>query len=110
MSEINDIAAHIPQQAALLLDGARDESHGSKDRLMYATAEMWTAYLMGRPNAGAGICQADACVMMALHKIARISAGMPVEDHFVDACGYIGMAWAFAEPRREDPELDRVEF
>lgn len=82
-------AGDILREAAGIVDGARNQTHGDKERSFLAIAAMWDAYLSSRPAGAAGkISGADVAAMMVLLKFARSEHGQHVADHGIDAAGY----------------------
>jgi len=82
-------AGQILREAADIVDGARNTSHGDKERSFIAIAAVWTTYLANR-KAGvqSPIRAQDVCRMMAMLKHMRAEWGEPSRDHFLDAAGY----------------------
>lgn len=83
-------SGQILRIAAGIVDGARNATHGDKERSFGAIAALWTAYLNAKPHADRvlAVTPADVCAMMVLLKFARSDYGRHVEDHGVDAAGY----------------------
>ena len=76
----------ILQAARICVCGQREQEYGSPEDNFRRIAKLWNAYL------GDTITDAqDVAIMMALLKIARISAG-GTEDSFVDLAGYAACA------------------
>lgn len=88
-------AGDILREAAGIVDGARNQTHGDKERSFKAIALLWDAYLAskGRPLDTPIITAADVAAMMVLLKFARSEHGQHVRDHGVDAAGYSAI-WA----------------
>lgn len=76
----------VLDEAASIINGDRDDTHGAPERSFPVIAKLWSAYL-GRP-----VTALDVCQMMTLLKIGRARAGTPIRDHFVDAAGYQALA------------------
>jgi hypothetical protein len=88
--EANNTQTKILQEAIQAL-GNRGIEHGYFIDNFAHTASLWSAYL------GIGIKVESVPIMMALHKISRVSKGNSKQaDHYVDACGYIALAGAVA--------------
>lgn len=85
-------AADILAEAAALVDGERDRTHGAGRRNFHMTAELWSVYL------GIPIKPADVATMMALMKISRSRCGAYHADHYTDLAGYAGIAGELAKP------------
>lgn len=76
-------------QAAIIALGNRGIDHGHFVANFTHTAALWSGYL------GTKIDPIDVPIMMAMHKISRISCGNSRQiDHYIDACGYIALAGA----------------
>lgn len=111
----NTRAASILREAATIVDGARNQTHGDKERSFVAIAALWDAYLLSRPHASAAvqtpsITPADVAAMMVLMKMARSMHGQHIPDHAVDAAGYSAI-WGElreAEQRRANVSLSRT--
>lgn len=86
------VASEILREAAGIVEGARNTTHGDKERSFKLIGDLWTTYLAGRQGDYAGISGFDVAQMMVLLKLARSIQGKPVRDHFVDAAGYAGIA------------------
>lgn len=86
------ISADILSEAAGIVAGARNETHGDKERSFVAIAEMWTAYLRTRKDPNGVIRPHDVAQMMVHLKQQRAEWGTPTRDHFVDSCGYSAIA------------------
>jgi len=89
-------AAAILREAAGIVEGARNSSHGDKERSFNVIANLWNDYLRGRKvNEGLNftpISAVDVAQMMVLMKIARSIQGTPILDHFLDASAYSAIA------------------
>lgn len=84
-------ANEILIEAARIVDGDRNTTHGAKERSFAQIATMWNGYLEGRR-----IASRDVAQMMVLLKIVRSVQGTPTEDHFLDAAGYAAIAGGLA--------------
>ncbi len=90
-------AAVILTDAAAIVAGARNETHGEKERSFAVIARFWSVYLAGRSNGPAcDVSARDVAQMMVLLKIARSEQGIPVRDHFLDEAGYAAIAGELA--------------
>lgn len=86
-------AGGILKEAANIVEGARQQTHGPKERSFNVIAQLWMVYLAGRRGqSGCVITGFDVSVMMSLLKIARAIQGTPTRDHFVDLAGYGAIA------------------
>lgn len=87
-------AGAVLREAASIVDGARNQTHGHKERSFIAIAAMWDAHLASRPAGREGaITASDVAAMMQALKIKRSEWGEHVPDHGIDNCGY-GALWA----------------
>lgn len=87
--DANTRAGAILREAAGIVDGARNQTHGDKERSFLAIAGLWEVYLRARPEGlSGGIRGADVAAMMVLLKFARSLHGEHIADHAVDAAGY----------------------
>lgn len=89
------VAASILREAAGIVEGARNATHGDKERSFDLIATYWTTYLIGRKQQGP-LAPVDVAQMMVLLKIARSQQGEFVRDHATDACGYSAIAGELA--------------
>lgn len=85
------VASSILDEAAKIVAGARNATHGDKERSFQVIADFWNVYLAGRKSGG-NITPFDVAQMMVLLKISRSIQGAPVRDHFCDAAGYSAIA------------------
>lgn len=87
-------AGNILRHAASIVDGARAQQHGDKERSFSCIAEFWDVYLRHQHNKFIAsprvqkLDGADVAAMMVLMKLARSLYGEPIADHFVDMAGY----------------------
>ncbi len=98
-------AGSVLHKAAEIVDGARQQTHGEKERSFQTIATLWNTYLFGRKGVIRAI-ETDGSIwfdfpiidphnvaqMMELMKIARSISGTAVEDHYVDSAGYAALA------------------
>ena len=90
MSQSGCVSASILREAATLVEGDRNATHGDKRESFAAIAGLWNAYMAAR---GGGLFEGkDVACMMTLLKIARSLQGRPIRDHYVDAAGYMAIA------------------
>lgn len=85
-------AVDILTEAAAIVAGARNETHGEKESSFIAIGNMWSVYLASRKDPAGLIRPADVCQMMVLLKQCRAEWGTPMDDHWVDAAGYAAIA------------------
>lgn len=88
-------ASSILKEATSIVVGARNSTHGDKERSFQVIANLWNAYLEGRKVQGP-ITPFDVAQFMVLLKIGRSIQGTMVRDHAVDACGYSAIAGELA--------------
>lgn len=84
-------ASSVLSEAANIVGGARNTTHGDKERSFAAIAGLWNAYLAARKTGGE-ITPRDVAWMMTLLKIGRSVQGQSIRDHYVDAAGYAAIA------------------
>lgn len=92
-------AHEILTEAAQIVAGARNSTHGDKERSFSAIANVWTAYLANRKDPTGPIRPHDVPLMMVLLKMQRAEWGTPIRDHWVDQCGYAALAYELAKPK-----------
>lgn len=90
------VTGEILEEALGIVEGARNVTHGDKERSFVAIAKLWNAYLDMRPRRHGEILASDVGQMMVLLKMARSKHGTPHRDHFVDAAGYAALAGELA--------------
>lgn len=81
-------AVDILTQAAGLIGGDRQSTHGPKQRNHDNIAALWTAWLKIRREPDAPLTGADAAAMMVLLKLARSQLGCFNQDDGLDATAY----------------------
>lgn len=100
--DANTTAGGIIREAASIVDGARNQAHGDKERSFIAIAELWNAYLVSALDARPErvIQPRDVAAMMVLMKMARALHGdASHRDHYVDMVGYSGIMGELALPK-----------
>ena len=88
----DDTAHSILTEAANIVAGARNTTHGDKERSFDAIARMWNAYLSSRKDSGAPLSPVDVAHLMVLLKMCRYAHGKPEIDHHLDMAGYAAIA------------------
>lgn len=88
-------ASAILAEATAIVGGARNATHGDKERSFGVIADLWNGYLDGRKAPGP-ISSRDVAACMVLLKLARSVQGTPDRDHFLDAAGYAAIAGELA--------------
>ena len=81
--------------------GQRERDYGSPEDNFRTIANLWSAYLQAKPDAG-DILPADVAAMMALLKIARISNSPAHADSWVDLAGYAACGAEIETGRRPE--------
>jgi hypothetical protein len=89
-------AHSVLAEAAGIVQGARNATHGDKERSFQAIADLWNAYMTNRKTGGV-ITPRDVAAFMVLLKLGRSIQGTAVRDHFVDAAGYAAIAGELAD-------------
>jgi len=84
-------------EAASVVAGPRNYTHGDKVTSFQHIANIWNTYLAARQMPPEGkpdhrITSSDVAQMMVLLKIIRSVAGTPVRDHYLDEAGYAAIA------------------
>ena len=87
-----DLSSSILTEAAGIVAGDRNSTHGEKKRSFMAIAKVWTTYLASRRLPVGPIRPVDVAHMMVLLKQQRAEWGTAVRDHFVDSAGYSAIA------------------
>ena len=90
------ISSDILLEAANIVGGARNETHGDKGGSFASIGLMWTAYLTSRRDPNGAVRPIDVAHMMVLLKQVRADWGTPSREHFTDACGYSALAGELA--------------
>ena len=85
-------AAEFCAEAARLVSGARQETHGDAGHNFENIAMLWNAYLSIRRGFGKPLTPTDIAHMMALLKISRTQLGAHAADDWADAIGYLALA------------------
>lgn len=93
----------ILEEAAKVVGGDRQRSHGAPERNFATIARYWGLWLGDRLTGR--LTPADVAMMMALLKVSRIQSGTSgFSDHYVDMAGYAALAGELAhqEPLEDD--------
>jgi hypothetical protein len=90
-----DVAGAILIDAANIVTGDRESTHGNKERSFNRIALLWNAYLESRPT-NTPLTAVDTAQMMVLLKIARALSGNPTRDHYLDEAAYAAIAGELA--------------
>ena len=80
--------AEILDAAKACVCGQREEDYGTPEDNFGMIADLWSVYMRKKCVAAVCILPEDVAAMMALLKIARISAGSAKADNWVDLAGY----------------------
>lgn len=97
------VSVAILKEAADIVGGARQTTHGEKERSFAVIAALWNAYLQGRKAPQAALSPRDVAQLMVLLKIGRSIQGTPSRDHFLDAAGYSAIAGEIADSETNAP-------
>lgn len=82
-------AKEILVDAALIVSGLRNATHGKPERSFETIAAYWTVYLDNRRDQDAPLRGSDVAAMMELLKLARDQhSPQPFRDHALDGAGY----------------------
>jgi hypothetical protein len=90
-------ASEIATEAARLVSGDRNDTHGDADENMQNIATMWNAYMKIRNAWATPLSAEDVAIMMALLKVARTQTGSLNLDDHIDAAGYVAIAGEIAQ-------------
>ncbi len=91
-------AGQLLRDAANLVDGDRNRTHGDKIENHRRIADYWNVFLSHRPDKP--LTPADVATLMVLLKVSRSQYGAHNVDDFVDMAGYAGVAGECAESSR----------
>lgn len=91
---MSNLPAKLLQEAATIVSGSRNDTHGSYMANFEMIAKMWSTYL------GRDVTPLDVTQMMIMVKISRAKCGGPTKDHFLDEAGYAGIAGAICEEEK----------
>lgn len=85
-----------PREVALeiartLITGDRAQQYGPAQKNHQTIADLWTLFM------GTDFDAAQAATMMALVKIARMKVNPKKEDNYIDAIGYLALAYEFVQ-------------
>ena len=85
-----------PREVALeiaraLITGDRARQYGPAQKNHQTIADLWSFYI------DAEIDAVQAATMMALVKVARMKADLKKEDNYIDAIGYLAIAYELAQ-------------
>ena len=80
--------------AAAIVGGSRQQTHGSKERSLSSIAKLWSTFLhiRGVLPSDLNITPNDVAILMVLLKVSRQATGDKNLDHFIDMAGYAGLA------------------
>lgn len=96
-NDVINTAGSLLAEAAKIVEGSRQQTHGQKERSFDAIAQMWTAYIQqasGRMQLE--FTPTDVAHMMVLLKMVRATHGEAKSDHWIDMAGYAGLAGELA--------------
>lgn len=95
------------EEAANLIDGARNETYGTPTQNFTNIAEMWNTRFSHLLKDGAKFTPSDVADAMILLKMSRNIAGKK-RDNYVDVAGYAGCGWE-AEQASQDAASDKTQ-
>jgi hypothetical protein len=75
-------------EAERIVNGARRGSYGTPENNFGRIANLWSAYLLGKPGGPLPITPQDTSLMMILMKVARLLETPEHRDSIVDIAGY----------------------
>lgn len=79
-------------EAEEVVNGPRAQHYGPPTVNFQRIADLWTAWLNGRPNIDADLTPYDVTYMMVLMKLARLQHQPYHRDSVVDIAGYAACA------------------
>lgn len=89
MTDIRNVRDYVLSQASKNVTGQRDAEYGTPEDSFETIAELWNAYLRtNKLDAEFQITASDVAAMLALLKIARLSANPYHQDSWIDLAGY----------------------
>lgn len=91
MSKETNTRTKILSEANDLINGQRAKDYGPPEKSFGTLAGLWSAYL------GHSITPSDACNMLCLLKISRLTNGRVHRDSAVDGAGYLALGAECAE-------------
>lgn len=91
-------AAAILRQAADIVEGPRQRTHGDVEHSFALAARYWSLRL------GVPVDPVAVADCLGLFKLVRSQCGSPHPDHYVDRAGYAGIAGQLAGMSRTDSE------
>lgn len=86
----------VLMEAEEIVNGARRGAYGHPENNFGRIADLWNAYLRGKPDGPMPITPQDTALLMVLMKIARLLETPVHRDSVVDICGYaatVEMLW-----------------
>lgn len=89
----------ILDTAKEIINGERQDQYGQPENNFDLIGQYWRVFLKGRGYGDLVFSPEDVAMMLALLKIARITAGSAKEDSFVDLCGYAALAYDLSKPK-----------
>lgn len=86
----------VLEEALGIVNGARRNAYGHPENNFGRIADLWNAYLNGKPAGPMPITQIDVSLLMVLMKVARLIETPTHRDSAVDIAGYaatLEMLW-----------------
>lgn len=98
----------ILEKAMSCVNGDRDEQYGKPENSFDTIAKFWTVYLNAARNgeiltSAVSIKGSDVAAMLALMKVARISAGVFKADNWIDLAGYAACGGEIESGKLHEP-------
>lgn len=95
----------IVEQAAKIVEGARQQNYGSPEDNFKRIAALWETYLFYRPTKELWvITPSDVCIMMMLVKLARLMNTPDHWDSIEDVIGYATCMASFVDDNKVEKE------
>ena len=83
-------------KAKKIITDDRNKDYGNYTKNLKVISNFWKVFL------GKDISPHEVALLMALLKIARISTGKFTPDSYIDACGYLSLAYALDKRKTKD--------
>ena len=83
-------------KAKKIITDDRNKDYGNYTKNLKVRSNFWKVFL------GKDISPHEVALLMALLKIARISTGKFTPDSYIDACGYLSLAYALEKNKHKD--------
>lgn len=93
-----ELKTNLAEEAAALIYGDREQTHGQPDKNLQTIADFWTTYVKEKEV----LTVDDVCNMMNLLKVARSKSNPDHKDNDLDSIGYILLKERIREYRRQE--------